>query len=214
MSMHHMVSRPNEPIQVEQFEPYQPRRLLPCFNKVRNTERSKECTVAEFDSRSVMPQESRKHQCREDKPNQPFQDIEPVIADRESKWFLSIIGPPNPDKYDLEQVCHRGVAQQNCGLEFNTFQTRNFNPDPPKLANFSSGDFNKLLSRQAKKCQEKIAAESSTGRAVLDLHTDPKCEHPTRPHETFASKGDDSYPAQGWGNSVWSRVLSLPCVLT
>jgi hypothetical protein len=178
MATHHLCPSPNEPVKIEQLEPNQPRRLLPCLNKIRDTKRNKEQTVPNFDSRSAMLQESKTHQCREDKPDHPFQDVEPVVTGRESKRFLSIIGPPDPDKSDLEQVCHRGVAQQNCGLEFDAFQTRNVSPDPPKLANFSSSDFNKLLSKQAKKCQEPIAAESSKERAILDLRTHPKCDNP------------------------------------
>lgn len=165
--MHHMVSRPNEPIQIEQFEPYQPRRLLPCFNKVRNTERGKECTVAELDSRSAMPQESRKHQCREDKPNQPFQDVEPVITGRESKWFLRVIGPPNSDKYDLEQVCHRSRAQQNCRLEFDRLQTRKRNSDPPGLSDFSGNDLRKFVFKTHEPAEKPRSGWASSRAATI-----------------------------------------------
>jgi len=79
MSTHYVFSRPNEPIQIEQLEAYQRGRLLPCLNKVRSTKCSKERTVAKLDSRSAVPQESQKHQRREDKPDQSFQDVEPVL---------------------------------------------------------------------------------------------------------------------------------------
>lgn len=102
MSTHYVFSGPNEPIQIEQLEPYQPGRLLPCLNKVRSAKCSKERTVAKLDSRSAVPQETQKYQYRKDKPNQPFQNVEPVVAGRESEGFLRVIGPPDPDKYDVE----------------------------------------------------------------------------------------------------------------